>query len=273
MTALIFDCDGVLADTERDGHLPAFNQMFEEFGLPVRGPKTSTAEKLTIAGGKERMRQPADRRVRPASRPAHRCRGPASDCRRLAPPQDRDLHGDGRRGQVAGATGRGADRRRRRATPVGRSPSRPRPRSRPFAPCWQHVVGPGTAAGSRPRRRRRTEEEAGARHLRARARAARRRTRRVDRDRGLPQRPARGRPAPASRALVTVSSYTARRGLLRGGARRVVARRPGRRARPRCSRRTASGRPEPYVTSGRSAALFDRSDVHGSMTERGGVDG
>ena len=33
--ALVFDCDGVLADTERHGHLPAFNQMFAEFGLPV----------------------------------------------------------------------------------------------------------------------------------------------------------------------------------------------------------------------------------------------
>ena len=28
MNALIFDCDGVLADTERYGHLPAFNQTF-----------------------------------------------------------------------------------------------------------------------------------------------------------------------------------------------------------------------------------------------------
>ena len=35
MTTLIFDCDGVLADTERDGHRPAFNQTFREFGLPV----------------------------------------------------------------------------------------------------------------------------------------------------------------------------------------------------------------------------------------------
>ena len=35
MTALIFDCDGVLADTERDGHRPAFNETFREFGLPV----------------------------------------------------------------------------------------------------------------------------------------------------------------------------------------------------------------------------------------------
>lgn len=55
MTALIFDCDGVLADTERDGHLPAFNQMFEEFGLPVRWSEEEYGEKLKIAGGKERM--------------------------------------------------------------------------------------------------------------------------------------------------------------------------------------------------------------------------
>jgi beta-phosphoglucomutase-like phosphatase (HAD superfamily) len=34
--ALIFDCDGVLADTERDGHRPAFNETFAEAGLPVR---------------------------------------------------------------------------------------------------------------------------------------------------------------------------------------------------------------------------------------------
>ena len=31
--ALILDCDGVLADTERDGHLVAFNQTFEELGF------------------------------------------------------------------------------------------------------------------------------------------------------------------------------------------------------------------------------------------------
>ena len=36
MPALIFDCDGVLADTERDGHRPAFNQTFADVGLPVR---------------------------------------------------------------------------------------------------------------------------------------------------------------------------------------------------------------------------------------------
>ncbi len=55
MPALIFDCDGVLADTERDGHLPAFNQTFADVGLPVRWSPEEYAEKLLIGGGKERM--------------------------------------------------------------------------------------------------------------------------------------------------------------------------------------------------------------------------
>jgi HAD superfamily hydrolase (TIGR01509 family) len=55
VTTLIFDCDGVLADTERDGHRPAFNQTFREFGLPVEWSEDVYAVKLTIAGGKERM--------------------------------------------------------------------------------------------------------------------------------------------------------------------------------------------------------------------------
>jgi HAD superfamily hydrolase (TIGR01509 family) len=55
MPALIYDCDGVLADTERYGHLPAFNQMFEEFGVPVRWSEGDYAELLKIGGGKERV--------------------------------------------------------------------------------------------------------------------------------------------------------------------------------------------------------------------------
>ena len=53
--ALIFDCDGVLADTERDGHLPAFNETFEHFGLPVRWTEEDYGQVLRIGGGKERM--------------------------------------------------------------------------------------------------------------------------------------------------------------------------------------------------------------------------
>jgi HAD superfamily hydrolase (TIGR01509 family) len=55
VSTLIFDCDGVLADTERYGHLPAFNQTFRDFGLPVQWSEEEYGQKLLIAGGKERM--------------------------------------------------------------------------------------------------------------------------------------------------------------------------------------------------------------------------
>jgi beta-phosphoglucomutase-like phosphatase (HAD superfamily) len=50
--ALILDCDGVLADTERDGHLVAFNQTFEELGFPFRWSEEEYADLLKIGGGK-----------------------------------------------------------------------------------------------------------------------------------------------------------------------------------------------------------------------------
>lgn len=53
--ALIFDCDGVLADTEPDGHLVAFNQMWKKLGVPWQWSKEQYGEKLKIGGGKERM--------------------------------------------------------------------------------------------------------------------------------------------------------------------------------------------------------------------------
>ena len=55
MSALVFDCDGVLADTEKYGHLPAFNQTFREFGLPVEWSVEEYGRRLKIGGGKERM--------------------------------------------------------------------------------------------------------------------------------------------------------------------------------------------------------------------------
>ncbi len=55
LRALIFDCDGVLADTERDGHLPAYNATFREFGLPLAWTEAEYGERLAIAGGKERL--------------------------------------------------------------------------------------------------------------------------------------------------------------------------------------------------------------------------
>jgi HAD superfamily hydrolase (TIGR01509 family) len=53
--ALILDCDGVLAETERDVHLPAFNQAFRELGVPVHWSDEEYGAKLRVSGGKERM--------------------------------------------------------------------------------------------------------------------------------------------------------------------------------------------------------------------------
>jgi HAD superfamily hydrolase (TIGR01509 family) len=53
---LLLDCDGVLAETEADGHLPSFNQAFAELGIGVVWEEPRYRELLRIAGGKERLR-------------------------------------------------------------------------------------------------------------------------------------------------------------------------------------------------------------------------
>ena len=56
LQALIFDCDGVLVDTERDGHRVAFNQAFAKKGLDIEWDVQLYGDLLEVAGGKERMR-------------------------------------------------------------------------------------------------------------------------------------------------------------------------------------------------------------------------
>ncbi len=56
MKALIFDCDGVLADTERDGHRVAFNKAFTAKGLEIEWDVELYGKLLEVSGGKERMR-------------------------------------------------------------------------------------------------------------------------------------------------------------------------------------------------------------------------
>jgi HAD superfamily hydrolase (TIGR01509 family) len=55
-SALIFDVDGTLADTERDGHRPAFNAAFAEAGLDWEWSVGLYGELLKVTGGKERIR-------------------------------------------------------------------------------------------------------------------------------------------------------------------------------------------------------------------------
>ena len=61
LCALIFDVDGTLADTERDGHRPAFNCAFREVGLSWVWDETIYGELLKVTGGKERIRHYAER--------------------------------------------------------------------------------------------------------------------------------------------------------------------------------------------------------------------
>lgn len=70
LQALIFDVDGTLADTERDGHRPAFNAAFREFGLDWDWDVALYGELLAVTGGKERIRFYVDRFNTAYQRPA-----------------------------------------------------------------------------------------------------------------------------------------------------------------------------------------------------------
>jgi len=61
LRALIFDVDGTLANTERDGHRPAFNAAFAEVGLPWHWDETFYGTLLDVTGGKERIRYYAEK--------------------------------------------------------------------------------------------------------------------------------------------------------------------------------------------------------------------
>ncbi len=54
--AVFFDQDGVIIDTERDGHRVSFNMTFKEFGFTDEWDVEYYHELLQIAGGKERMK-------------------------------------------------------------------------------------------------------------------------------------------------------------------------------------------------------------------------
>lgn len=58
--ALIFDCDGVLVDTERDGHRVAFNMAFKELNIDAHWDIERYGDLLSTGGGKERLRRHFD---------------------------------------------------------------------------------------------------------------------------------------------------------------------------------------------------------------------
>ena len=55
LAALLWDVDGTLAETERDGHRVAFNQAFAELGLPWHWDSERYGRLLRVTGGRERL--------------------------------------------------------------------------------------------------------------------------------------------------------------------------------------------------------------------------
>jgi HAD superfamily hydrolase (TIGR01509 family) len=72
LRALLWDVDGTLAETERDGHLAAFNLAFEALGVPWRWSEARYGELLAVAGGFERLLRDMDDRAEAPAQPAQR---------------------------------------------------------------------------------------------------------------------------------------------------------------------------------------------------------
>jgi len=67
LKALFWDVDGTLAETERDGHLRAFNQAFANLGIPWQWSEGRYGDLLRVTGGRERLLH--DMQVQPAAPP------------------------------------------------------------------------------------------------------------------------------------------------------------------------------------------------------------
>jgi HAD superfamily hydrolase (TIGR01509 family) len=74
LAAIVFDVDGTLVDSERDGHRVAFNRAFEEAGLPDRWDVELYGELLEITGGDRRIKAYFQRRGMPEDEAAELAR-------------------------------------------------------------------------------------------------------------------------------------------------------------------------------------------------------
>ncbi len=72
LSAVLWDVDGTLAETERDGHRVAFNQAFEVLKLPWRWSPKRYGELLHVAGGRERILHDMATQPDVPARPKHR---------------------------------------------------------------------------------------------------------------------------------------------------------------------------------------------------------
>lgn len=67
LAALLWDVDGTLAETELEGHRPAFNAAFADLGLPWCWDQPTYLRLLAVSGGRERIAAwIAEREGRPA---------------------------------------------------------------------------------------------------------------------------------------------------------------------------------------------------------------
>jgi len=55
LAALLWDVDGTLAETELEGHRPAFNAAFADLALPWRWDRPTYLRLLAVSGGRERI--------------------------------------------------------------------------------------------------------------------------------------------------------------------------------------------------------------------------
>jgi HAD superfamily hydrolase (TIGR01509 family) len=62
--AIVWDVDGTLAETERDGHRVAFNEAFARHGLPWQWDEAHYGGLLRVAGGRERLVHDLERRTK-----------------------------------------------------------------------------------------------------------------------------------------------------------------------------------------------------------------